>query len=298
MSMTPPDQHPKAGRSADAGGAAHLAERSLFTDLVDDAAVFPPGLAPLPRAVTEHVARHQESYADLVGPLLIPASAAGDLRGQDRPGPFEVGVIGRPGTPVAEVTAAVDLLASAAGVTPVGLEVGWSPQWREALAAALPVSVEVPREAGPQDTALEELSAAQGDGRVQAKLRTGSTPQQPVPTASELSRFIRACIDRDLSFKLTGGLHHAVAHTSPEGEDQHGFLNVLCATRWALNGAEAAELAHLLLERDPQPLVEMLVRMSEADASVVRAFFTAYGCCGVLDPVHDLSSLGLIKESA
>ena len=28
--------------------------------------------------------------------------------------------------------------------------------------------------------------------------------------------------------------------------------------------------------------------MSHADASVVRAFFTAYGCCGVTDPVHDL----------
>jgi len=37
--------------------------------------------------------------------------------------------------------------------------------------------------------------------------------------------------------------------------------------------------------------------MSEADASVVRAFFTAYGCCAVLDPIGDLVSLGLIKET-
>jgi hypothetical protein len=37
--------------------------------------------------------------------------------------------------------------------------------------------------------------------------------------------------------------------------------------------------------------------MSEADASVVRAFFTAYGCCAVTDPIGELVSLRLIKES-
>jgi hypothetical protein len=277
---------------------SRLAERSLFTHLVDDAAVFPPGLAPLPRAVTEHVARHQQPYADLVGPLLVPASAAQDLRDLDLPGPFEVGVIGRPGTAVADVTDAVRLLSGVAGITPVGVEVGWSEEWRVALAPGLPVSVEVPRDAGTRDAALDELASAQGEVVVQAKLRTGSTPQQPVPTAAELSRFVRACVDRDLSFKLTGGLHRALAHTTAEGEEQHGFLGVLCATRWALNGAETPELAELVGMRDPQPLLDMAVRMSEADASVVRAFFTAYGCCGVLDPIHDLSALGLIKENA
>jgi hypothetical protein len=35
--------------------------------------------------------------------------------------------------------------------------------------------------------------------------------------------------------------------------------------------------------------------MSAADASIVRAFFTAYGCCGVLDPIGELATLGLIK---
>jgi hypothetical protein len=214
------------------------------------------------------------------------------------PGPFGVGVIGRPGTPVADVTAAVDLLGQVPDVTPVGLEVGWSTEWQEALAPGLPVSVEVPRDAATQDSALDELATAQGERRLQAKLRTGSTPQQPVPTAADLARFIRGCIDRDLAFKLTGGLHHALPHASAEGEQQHGFLGVLCATRWALNGAELPELEDLLRQGDPQTLVEMAVRMSEADASVVRAFFTAYGCCGVLDPIHDLSTLGLIKETA
>jgi len=43
--------------------------------------------------------------------------------------------------------------------------------------------------------------------------------------------------------------------------------------------------------------LDIITRMSEADASVVRAFFTAYGCCGVTDPIGELASLRLIKET-
>jgi hypothetical protein len=35
--------------------------------------------------------------------------------------------------------------------------------------------------------------------------------------------------------------------------------------------------------------------MSAADAAIVRAFFTAYGCCTVTDPIDELIQLGLIE---
>ncbi|SCL40123.1 hypothetical protein GA0074692_5609 [Micromonospora pallida] len=51
----------------------------LLAGLVDDAAVFPPGSASLPDALAAH-RRHRASwYADLVGPLLVPASALPEL---------------------------------------------------------------------------------------------------------------------------------------------------------------------------------------------------------------------------
>jgi len=50
---------------------------------------------------------------------------------------------------------------------------------------------------------------------VRAKFRTGSTTETPVPTQTELAIFIRAAVDHDLSFKLTGGLHHAFSQTTP-----------------------------------------------------------------------------------
>jgi hypothetical protein len=53
----------------------------LFAGLVDDAAVFPPGSATLPDAVAAH-RRHRTSwYAELIGPLLVPASALPELAG-------------------------------------------------------------------------------------------------------------------------------------------------------------------------------------------------------------------------
>lgn len=276
--------------------AAEPAERALFTGLFDDAAVFPPGLAPLPQAVDDHLSRRTTTVADLVGPLLVPASAVDELLTLGVAEDLPVVVIGRPGVSTTVVGEAVGRLRGHRHVTPVGVEVGWAPAWQEALSWQLPVSVEVPRGEQQPHALRDVAAAASGREGVQAKLRTGATASSDVPAPAELAAFVRACVDADLGFKLTGGLHHAVTGTHA-GEDQFGFLNVLSAVRWALNGAEADELEPLLAQRDPGPVLEMVARMSVADASITRAFFTAYGCCGVMDPIGDLSALGLIEET-
>ncbi len=71
---------------------------------------------------------------------------------------------------------------------------------------------------------------------------------------------------------------------------------MLCAIKAALNGAEEDELTELLAERDPAPLVERTNGMSEADASVTRAFWSSFGCCGVTDPIEELAALGLLSR--
>jgi hypothetical protein len=295
--MSTPDR--SAGKQVD-----RPAERALFRALFDDAAVFPPGLAPLSQAVADHVARQSSSYADLIGPLLLPASAIADFLRLERPRQVDVALIGRPGTDLALVAEARSRLVECPAVTLTGVEIGWSPDWHQALGWNTSLSIELPRGA-EQEHALSELQRhAAEPNPVQAKLRTGSTPQTSAPTPTELATFIRAAVDHDLGFKLTGGLHHAISattssHTTAGVQDQIGFLNVIAATRWALaHGAEVPEMDSLLSQRDPVPILDIITRMSDADASVVRAFFTAYGCCGVMDPIGDLTSLGLIKETS
>jgi hypothetical protein len=273
--------------------ADHQAEPTLFSALVDDAAVFPPGNAPLAAAVRLHRLHRHSGYAAIVGPLLVPAAAAAELLELVGDEPLRVVVVARPGTPVGQVTDALALLRTRPEVQVSAVELGWTPGWRDA-GLEPPLTLEVPR-GDTQAQALADLAADATDSVVlQAKFRTGATPTWPWPDETELATFIRAAIDHDLGFKLTGGLHHAVRGRYAD-EEQHGLLNVLTAVRWALNGEDVDELVPLLSERDPAALVPQVTRMSAADAAIVRAFFTAYGCCAVTDPIGELTTLALIQ---
>jgi hypothetical protein len=270
------------------------AEPSLFASLVDDAAVFPPGSAPLPDAVRRHRVHRASGYAACVGPLLVPAAAAGDVVALLDGEPLRVGVIGRPGTAGSDVAAAVQVLRSSGAIEVAGVELGWTPDWRVTDFGGLPLSLEVPRGAD-QAAAIADMAADTSDAvALQAKFRTGATDTWAWPDETELATFIRAAIDHDLGFKLTGGLHH-VARGTHDGQEQHGLLNVLATVRWALNGEDVDELVPLLAERDPAVLVPHITRMSAADAAIVRAFLTAYGCCEVTDPIGELTTLGLVQ---
>jgi hypothetical protein len=165
------------------------------------------------------------------------------------------------------------------------------------LALDVPVVVEV---AGgtDQQAALDDIAAAvDDDADVIAKFRTGATPSRPWPDEQALGGFLDAVILHGLSFKLTGGLHHAVRGRY-SAEQQHGLLNVVIATHEALAGAEGPELAHVLGQTSAELLAERVSRLTAVDAARVRASFTAYGCCGVLDPLVELAALGLIAAGA
>lgn len=285
--------------------ATHHTERSLFARLLDDAAVFPPGLAPVETAVSDFLSRRRGPYADLVGPLLIPASGAARLHEVMATVPVRkpvpVVVIARPGTSLDQVEIALSILRGTGGIALAGLEIAHQPDWSHALRHDLPLAVEVARDPHEQRPALASVASATDQAvDLRAKLRTQSAGDDPVPTAEELAGFLLGCIHLDLPFKLTGGLHHAVAQTAdlPGGgtEDQHGVLNVLLATHRALTGHEFDDLVETLLVRDPDTLVEVLAPLTDEEVGAVRSRFTSYGCCGVLDPVGELHDLGLISD--
>lgn len=277
----------------------------LFDRLVDDAAVFPPGLAPLDVAVREHLDRRTGPYAGRLGPLLVPATSAGELASlaaadpRTAEHPLAIGLVVRPGSPAQPLVEGLGALQDDERVLVTAAELGWSPQWRELLAAELPLVVEVGL-GEEQGRALDDIAAAVDDEHdVTAKFRTGATPTWPWPDERVLASFLDAVVLRGLSFKLTGGLHHAV-RGSHDGEPMHGLLNVLLATHEALHGAEAGELAGELAREDTEVLVTAVSSLSTEEATRVRTSFTAYGCCGVLDPLHELEALGLVsaKESS
>lgn len=270
--------------------------RALFAGLIDDAAVFPPGSFPLPEAVSRRAARRPESYVDLVGPLLLPPALA--VQALDETTPLTVAVVGRPDVPLSEVVEAARQVVDSEGHSLAGIEIGYRPDWRDALVLGVPLAVEITPDQA-DGTAMDDLARDRLD-QVRAKLRTGSTPKNPVPAPDDLARFIAAAVDHELAFKLTGGMHRAVSHraaTPDGGEDQFGFLNVIIAVDELLRGSTADAAASLLSQRDHGAVAALVADLDRDRADAVRNTFHSYGCCDVLDPIRDLSDLDLIEET-
>lgn len=274
------------------------ADRGLFARLIDDAAVFPPGMAPLPEAVAAHRSLRSGPDADLVGPLLVSVALAPDLPellGDDR---LPVALVARAGTALERTHEALTHL-RAHGVEVAGVELAHQPGWEAALSWRVPVTVEVPRRLSEMQAALAALAATgEDEPLVRAKLRTQATEHDPVPTARELAEFVTECVDAGLPFKLTGGLHHALpSHLHDPNDDaaRHGVLTVLLATEVSQAGAAAADVADVLALEDPVHAVTAVCAIDADQATVVRASFTSFGCCGVGDPLDELRELGLIS---
>ncbi|MGC4784356.1 hypothetical protein ACLQ3A_22290 [Micromonospora zamorensis] len=278
---------------------------ALLDGLVDDAAVFPPGSATLPDALTAHRRHRAAWYADLVGPLLIPAStvSAGELTGLVDPGEgLVIGLIGDTG--IGNLPYALSFLAPD-GVTARQVEVAVAKRGEDPLPGitellrltdALPdvetVYAELPLTFGLMG-ALDALAAARNDGvSVAAKFRTGGLAAELFPTPAELAAVICACRDRGLPFKLTAGLHQAVRHLDSEtGFTHHGYANVLAATLAAADGDGVEAVAELLTVVDPRPLVERATTRLD----VPRPLWVGFGSCSILEPLTDLIRLGLVN---
>lgn len=285
------------------------APRTVFQEWVDDAAVFPPSNAPVPRAWSEHVEMLAGSEGDLLGPLLIGASAVEDLAravlvhpAPDHVSPVEVAVVGRAGTSVEDVAGAVRTLQGQVHLRVTGAEVAHGEgDWRRLVDLGLRTAVEVPRAGRDVSRALDDLAAgvAEEVGGSDApaalvKWRTQATSGAPAPDARQLAEFLRATHERGLAFKLTGGLHRAVA-PGPSAEEPHGALNILVATHHLLRGGTLSELVATLELQDGEALADRLTGLTSSGVRDVRARFVSFGCCGVLDPIGDLIRLGLIS---
>lgn len=276
----------------------------LFEHLIDDAAVFPPGNAPLPEALAGHSRHRAAWYADLVGPLLLPASALASLpepapAGVPKPHIGLIGDTGLAGIGAALAAAArggcvqYEIAVAKRGEDPrPGLrallaEVGAAPDPRPAVYAELPLTWGLLN-------ALDTLATERRAGaRVAPKFRTGGLAAELFPTPVELAAIICACHERDLPFKLTAGMHRALRYTDPEtGLTHHGFLNVLAGCLAAAAGAEVADVAEVLGQTDPVPVVEAV----RGRLGQPRPLWVSYGSCRIDEPLADLIMLGLVRR--
>lgn len=252
----------------------------LLRGLLDDAAIFPPGNAPLSRAVTDHLAHLRSPYADAVGPLVVRAS---DL---DAVGDVEVAVVTGLDEAHAAVSAAGDRLRALEVVLPPRAE---ATEVRSLASYDIEVYVEVPRD-DRRSAVIAELAAT----GLRAKLRTGGLEADLFPTIPELAAAIAAVVAAGVPFKATAGLHHAVRHTDPvTGFEHHGFLNLTLATARAQGGRPLADVAAALASRDDGAVARAALALTPA----VREGFRSFGTCSIREPLHDLAHLDLLPPA-
>lgn len=240
------------------------ARRTLFGRLIDHAPLFPPASLALPEALEEDGRARGSDSSFALGRFVCPASRFRELPD-----------VGRGVSVVLD-----DVPASDPRVEAVESPVTEEPGALAGLADEIYVEV-------PVDDALEERLDRLVALGLCAKVRCGGIA---TPGVTELARFVRACCDRELAFKATAGLHHAV-----RSDSEHGLLNLLAA---AVFGGEEDALA----ERDPQAFSldasgfgwSGRLATPEDLARVRRERLRSIGSCSFFEPIEELKALGML----
>jgi hypothetical protein len=274
--------------------------------------MFPPGNLPMPDALVAHHAWRTSAYAALVGPLLCSERRLPELVSTvaepNRPlrEPIEVSVVVTGGAGAIEP--AITWTERIAEVDLVGVEVALRDEEDLArnarrvatvLSQSLPpkatAAVELPRvETAPSGGWLAAMDVVAESGH-RAKYRTGGLDATAFPDEAELATFIHTALDRQVSFKCTAGLHRAVRNTAEDTRfEQHGFLNVLLATRVCLDGAAVDETAQVLAERDAETIAARVAGLG-AKLMATRDWYVSFGSCSITEPIDDLVALGLLS---
>lgn len=257
----------------------------LLEGLIDYAGVFPPASLSLADARAEYEATTAGAHGWVVGPMLVLASTLDDpaLAGMDA---TRLGCVADevPSRGVAQAERAVEAATAASTIS----------ELQEVTPVVYLESTD------PADLAfLEPVATARAVGvDVRAKIRTGGESAPAFPSPAEVAVFIGACVAKGLPFKATAGLHHPIRTRSAVPDaTEHGFLNMLAATRCALAGDVEATLA--ALETTAAEDIEVATATyrgvgADLDPAEVRATFRSIGSCSVDEPTSYLVDLGLL----
>ena len=286
------------------------AVRALLANIVDYAGLFPPAALDMSTAVRNYLVYRGESSSWLLGRFVAPVARLGELRSElERHALGEaVPVSATAGTDVeADVATARAFNRANVGCARVEvIEARLSNA--EAIEAAgrtargeFELFAELPVDPDPQT-----LIAAAARAGVAAKIRTGGTTADAFPSASNVVRFIRRCLDAGVRFKATAGLHHPLRAEYPLTYEiaaptgvMFGYLNVFVAAALMRSGLSDADAERVLNERDRSRFVitdETIGwkghLLTANDLRRVRdGFAISFGSCSFREPVDELHAI-------
>jgi len=245
-------------------GSTDDARVALLSRLIDHAPLFPPASLALPEAVEEDSRARAHPASFMLARFVCPASRLSELPDVGRGvsvvlDNLETGVRLKPDFRVEAVEA------------PPGVDLA------SLVGLAEEVYVEV-----PLDDELDAHLAEVEHYGLRAKVRCSEAP-------ARLGWFLLECRARDIVYKATAGLHHAV-----RTEAEHGFLNLLAAAVFCDEDA--------LNEREPEAFelraegFRWRGRTARLDELLHarRTRLHAIGSCSFFEPVEELEKLGIL----
>jgi len=291
---------------------------ALMRRAIDYAGLFPPASLEMRPAVEEYHRHVTGPDAWMLGRFILPAArldeldaAAGDLTPRDASRSWPLSAL--LGSDLEEDIGRIerfneyhrDVRVGAVHVDTVELKTYTTQDVAHAaelLDRRFDTYMELPLAEDPAPL-LDAVSQTQG----KAKMRTGGVTPDAVPAPQQVLRFITRCVERNVSFKATAGLHHAwrgeyrmtYAEDAPRGT-MFGFLNVFLATA-AIAGGLPDAAATLLVETMPTALQATDaglqwrgVLLTTAALHAARDRMTAFGSCSFTEPVAGLRESRLL----
>jgi hypothetical protein len=300
--------------------------RALLTGIVDYAGLFPPAKLPLDQAIRNYARYRQEADAWMLGRFVIPAARLGELALYHAElfasgSPFAFSVLGRGGATAPEFLGGLesDLRDIAAFRTRHGDRVAV-----EVLETRLPEDVNLQEIAdrteaaglflvceasGREERLLDMLAQVQsypawrepGVG-VGFKLRCGGPEASAFPSSEQIASLLNSCLDDQVPFKATAGLHHPLSHFDPVLKVRmHGFVNLFLAgilaqslnliTKRIVQILEEDRPEHFSFDDEGASWRDEWVSTEEIGAAR-RDVMLSFGSCSFDEPREDLRSLG------
>ncbi len=277
--------------------------RSLLTELIDYAGLFPPASLDFGTALCNFERYRESEFGWMLGRFIVPAARLSELKGSAVPVSVLAGK---------NIDEDLRRIREFQGQQPGLIEsielkadsVGAIREMSAKIPTDLPTFFEIPHGAG----STELMVALAEDGNC-AKIRTGGITPEAFPSSEEVVRFLHLCAIAGGAFKATAGLHHPLRGwyelTHEQGSPSalmHGFLNLFLAAGFVRNHLPAVLVHELIEEQSPAAFQfsDDGVRWrnhflaSDEIAAVRDQFAVSFGSCSVQEPIDELKAIGLL----
>jgi hypothetical protein len=297
---------------------------TLLRASIDYAGLFPPAALDMPTAVHNYARYQSGDDAWALGRFIVPAARLSEFETAATPHlsastsrRWQLGALlgSDPGSDLQLITTFNRRQAA----HPEGGAVVDSVEVKSSSVAAIEETmshlprhvqayVEIPIEEDPA-----ELIGAIGRQGGRAKVRTGGVTPEAFPRSTDLVRFMVQCIDANIPFKCTAGLHHALraeyrltyAPDSLRGV-MFGFLNVFLTATLLRSGLPASDAEQVLEESSSEAFQvgegEIVWRGHRLDNAALKAArertIISFGSCSFTEPLEDLQTLRLLEPRA